>query len=237
MSFVRNIAADLVDKRLWPLAAILVIALVAVPVVLSNPASESGGTAPLSAAGQGPVPGLPAVNSTPGGGPIGGSPRNPFRQQHLPRPLVSNPSGIGPATAGSASAASGGDTSGGGSSGASGGSTPGGGSTTPSQQVTKLRVKFGPSDGSRPTRDITDGTPLPSASNPLLVYVGLKSDGKTALFLVSSDAQPQGDGVCRPNRAICSELELKPGQTEFFDVTGPGGTVQYELDVVRVVKG
>jgi hypothetical protein len=236
MSFVRNIAADLVDKRLWPLAAMLVLALVAVPVLLGKSAPSTQGGPPVAPPVQGPLSGLLAATTTPGGGPIGGSARDPFRQQHLPKPLVASASGIGPATAGAASAEAGGGSGAGGStdSGSGGsGSGSGGGSTT-AGPVTTLRVRFGPSDSSRPVRNLVDGAPLPNASLPLLVYLGLK--GNSAVFLVSSDAQPQGDGKCLPTKAICSELHLKPGQTQFFDVTGPGGTVQYELDVVGIVR-
>ena len=80
-------------------------------------------------------------------------------------------------------------------------------------------------------------TPLPSPTNPLLVYLGQDKTGKVGGFLVSSDAQPQGDGRCEPDKSICSTLYMKAGDTEFFDVTGPGGTVQYELEVLKVTKG
>jgi hypothetical protein len=40
-AFVRNLAADLVAKRLWPVAAALVIALVAIPVVLAGGGEET----------------------------------------------------------------------------------------------------------------------------------------------------------------------------------------------------
>jgi hypothetical protein len=83
---------------------------------------------------------------------------------------------------------------------------------------------------------VVPGTPLPTGDNPLIVFVKLGGDGRTAEFLVSADAQPQGDGRCKPNKAICAELFLKPGETEFFDVVGPSGTVQYVLDVIKVVK-
>ncbi|MGH2942678.1 MAG: hypothetical protein ACRDLN_07900, partial [Solirubrobacteraceae bacterium] len=36
MNFARALIRELVDKRLWPVAAVLVVALVAVPVVLSR---------------------------------------------------------------------------------------------------------------------------------------------------------------------------------------------------------
>ena len=47
-AFVRSTIDDLVEKRLWPVAAVLLIALIAIPVLLSNPADEQ--PAPVSTA-------------------------------------------------------------------------------------------------------------------------------------------------------------------------------------------
>ena len=44
MSFVRNLYADLMEKRLWPVALGLLVALVAIPVLLAKPAGESAST-------------------------------------------------------------------------------------------------------------------------------------------------------------------------------------------------
>ncbi len=47
-AFVRSTIDDLVEKRLWPVAAVLLIALIAIPVLLRNPADEA--PAPVSTA-------------------------------------------------------------------------------------------------------------------------------------------------------------------------------------------
>ena len=94
-------------------------------------------------------------------------------------------------------------------------------------------MRFGRANAARKKYDLSAGSPVPSPSNPLLVYLGQAKGGQSA-FLVSSDAQPQGDGRCSPDRSICSTLYMKAGDTEFFDVTGPGGTVQYELEVLKL---
>ncbi len=41
MSFVNGIVNDLRERRLWPIALVLLVALVAVPVLLSNSSSDS----------------------------------------------------------------------------------------------------------------------------------------------------------------------------------------------------
>jgi len=61
-------------------------------------------------------------------------------------------------------------------------------------------------------------------------------DGKTAVFLLSSDATATGDGHCRPSPKSCQTIEVKEGDTEFFDLTVNGEPVQYQLDVVKVFK-
>jgi hypothetical protein len=238
---IRNIFADLVDRRLWPVAVVLVAALVAVPVLLvKKPTSHSGapsaqhGVAGTSA----PALGAQAVDlAHPAGGPVVGSTKNPFLQQHLPKATsaTSGSSGaLGPAKPGSGGGA-GGTQPGSGATPA----TPGGGSTTGSggsrhtAPGATLEVRFGLAQGRRTKHEVSPGSPLPSPTNPLLVYLGQSKDGKAA-FLVSSDAQPQGDGQCKPDKSICSTLYLKQGGTEFFDVTGPTGTVQYELEVLHV---
>jgi hypothetical protein len=239
MSTLRAVYVDLIDKRLWPLAVGLALALVAIPVLLSKPAPPVEPPVSTLAAKPGPMLADPASQVTPSGGPVPGNAKNPFRQRHVPKPMTSSPAAIGPAPASSGGEPTTSAGSGGGSttSGGPTGSPPvgsGGAPPRPAPSVVRLRVKFGTSSGRRTTRDLVDGSPLPTSDNPLLVYLGIKAGKPT--FLVSSDAQPRGDGTCLPNKAICSELRLDPGETEFFDVTGPGGTVQYQLDVVRVVR-
>jgi hypothetical protein len=48
-SFASNVARDLVDKRLWPVAAALLLALIAVPVLLGRGGSEPAPTRALTA--------------------------------------------------------------------------------------------------------------------------------------------------------------------------------------------
>jgi hypothetical protein len=238
MSPVRNAIAELVDRRLWPLAVVLAAAVVAIPVLLTKHPSSS---APASSVAATPAPaaGQPAVElQTSDGGPVVGKVRNPFNQQHVPKASTStNPANaLGPAHASTGSTA--GTSNGSASSPSSGGSvsTPPVTHRTPTRSSTPgavLEVRFGLANGARRKYDVSPGSPLPSATNPLLVYLGQAKGGQSS-FLVSSDAQPQGDGRCEPDRSICSTLYLRAGDTEFFDVTGVGGTVQYELEVLKL---
>ena len=69
----------------------------------------------------------------------------------------------------------------------------------------------------------------------LLIFLG-STDGKTATFLPSSDAVPQGDGKCTPSRDACNELTLKPGESAHFEVATASGIKQYVLEVDKLVK-
>jgi len=79
--------------------------------------------------------------------------------------------------------------------------------------------------------------PLPSATNPFLVYVGVLPDKKTAVFLVSADVKATGEGACKPRTSSCETVELRHGDTEYFAVTGEDGKVTwYQLDFGHTTK-
>ena len=87
MSAVTGVITELREKRLWPVAVALLIAIVAVPVLLS--ASNKPGLAPqISAlqAGGIPTPALPAVSvtTTPSDAHLSGPARNPFALDRPP---------------------------------------------------------------------------------------------------------------------------------------------------------
>jgi hypothetical protein len=240
---LRGIVADLVERRLWPVAVVLVAALIAGPTLLLTSAPKPP-AAPLGAESQ-PAPALaaPALSlSTPPSGPVEGTLKNPFLQQHVPKP-TSTSTTVSPvtlSTLSSGTSSSGSSSSGTSSSSSSGSSRSSGssssGSATPAQPGVRIAVRFGRVGGTRATHHIGETTALPSRYFAVLVFLTLGKDGKTASFLISSDAQAQGDGRCEPNASICSTLLLKPGQTETFDVLEPGGDVQYRLDYLSVVS-
>ena len=104
--------------------------------------------------------------------------------------------------------------------------------------VYHLSLRFGRAEASqlKTYHDVARLSPLPTADNPFFVYTGVLKDGKTAVFLLSSDATATGDGHCRPSAKSCQTIEVKEGDTEFFDLTVDGEAVQYQLDVVKVFK-
>ena len=86
MSLVRDLWADLVDKRLWPVAVVLVLALVAIPTLLREPAA-SPVPAPAPVADTGPahmVSDPSAIAAARPRGAVVGEAKNPFDQKHVP---------------------------------------------------------------------------------------------------------------------------------------------------------
>jgi hypothetical protein len=256
MSFLRNLATDLVEKRLWPIAAALVAALVAVPLVLGGggkavapdaPAGPAAGGSPGGVAQTLKVSGsVPAERSRPGrarnpfevlrGGEDEAAPTGGGATAVVAAPVTSTASSVGapgiagvtgvPGTFGSAPAGPGGK---------QGGGSTGGGSTGGDDReldVYRVSLRFGRPGAMRTIRDIARLTPLPSADNPFFVFLGVLKDRKTLVFMLSSDTQATGDGTCRPSARDCQTIELRAGDTEFFDlVTEDGTEVQYQMDV------
>ncbi len=236
MSLARGIWADLVDKRLWPVALALVVAAVTIPVLLHKQADKVTGRTAAREAG----PRLPAGSSISlnqehaQGMLVGGRMHDPFHQLHLPKPsTTASTSALGPAKASSGASTPSGQ---GGTAPPSGGGGSSGGGHKPKATAANVRVAFGKTGGSLKSYDLVPLTPLSSASDPVLVFLGVQKDGKTAAFLVSSDASPQGDGNCSPSRSVCATLTVRAGDTVFIDVAASAGNVQYELDVKRVTS-
>ncbi len=85
MTVPRNILKELLERKLWPIALVLIIALVAVPVLLTKKAPTDIVTPPT-----GPLPyssgtTLPAISvqTTPGNSKLSGKGRNPFTPQKV----------------------------------------------------------------------------------------------------------------------------------------------------------
>jgi hypothetical protein len=79
---------------------------------------------------------------------------------------------------------------------------------------------------------------LPSTELPVLIYMGVLKDGKTAVFLVDHGVTPIGDGECNPSPEECETIRLKVGETEFLDVADDTGNVtdQFQLDLIKIHK-
>jgi hypothetical protein len=252
MKPVRNVLNELVERRLWPVALLLVLALVAVPLLLAkSPSSTAGTAAPDAASPAGAAIAAAAAAAAPspppGGGPVvsvaqgeepkarlRGQAKNPFRQQHVP--AAPTTSTVTAATAGASSSPA--PTGGPGDSGSAGRGNPHAHpQPRPEPQPTfayaSIDVRFGHAGKRlRTIRDVPRLTPLPNATHPVVVFLGTRRDRATAVFLVSTDVHVQGLGQCVPAPKDCEAIELREGDTAFLDFTEADGTVQqYELDL------
>lgn len=242
-TFFKNVWADLVEKRLWPIALVLVLALVAVPTLIKKDAADPAMTAPggvAAIAGAANAGGDEVIALDTGGaaGPQhGATGRNPFKQLFVPKAkstaAADGQAGADSGNPGKAGGGSGGDTGTGGDT-KSGDSKP----TTVKKTTTtyKVNLRFGQAGAMRTMKDVARLTPLPSASNPFFVFLGVKDQGSTVVFLVSSDAKATGDGTCKPSASQCETIEMKAGETEFFDVSTDEGVRQYQLDITSIKK-
>ena len=241
MTTLRNIWADLVEKRLWPIAVVLAAGLLAVPLVLAkggdDPAKLPAAGAAIAASSGADETEIVTLDVAPKVRRHDGHGRDPFVQ-----PKTADPDKV-EALSSSTTTDGGGDTGGGGG-GDSTSTDPAPAPTTKTKSskpkssgpTYTVDLRFGQADSMKTLRDVDRLTPLPSASSPFFVYLGAKSGGKTLVFLVSSDAKATGDGTCKPSKSNCETIELQVGDTEFFDLTTTDGVQQYQMDIVKIEK-
>jgi hypothetical protein len=245
MSVINDTWRFLVGRRLWPVAILLVAAAAAVPMLLAKDPAPTPAEAPTAAVkadkdavlAEDPIVTQASDGDRSGRRQVLGSRKDPFKPKVTPTPT---PKPEAAATAGPGSSSSTGA-----STGATGGDTPSTGAspapdtTTPvvpkkkKYELYELSVRFGASSGRPPHKRVKRLQALPSNSNAVLIYLGVLDDKKTAVFLLDSGVVAEGDGDCKPSRAQCETIQIREGETEFFDV--PGGA-QYELDVVKIHK-
>jgi hypothetical protein len=249
-NFLRSVLDDLVEKRLWPVAVALVLAMIAIPVLLSSSAGTPPAPAPpvtSPAVSGGGLSAFEPVVSTEGKKSSeirkdleGFQSKDPFKPQNLggggsgtaAASASAQPTVDGSAAAGGSSVAPAGGTSG--SSGSSGGTTTSGGDTSTgssggsSESKTfyyayTVDVRFG-KEGNLDRKTLTQLRSLPSSQDPVVVFMGVKDDGETAIFLVSSEASTTGEGNCEPDDT-CTFLYMKDGDEQTIEAVNAANEV------------
>jgi hypothetical protein len=251
--FLQDLYYDLKDRHLLPLVALLIVAIVAVPIALGQSSSEEPGapaeagiaTPSAAASGSGEL----VAKATPGLRDYRKrlsrmKAENPFKQQYT------GEENEGPArssTAGSTESA---------------GTVPTGEPSEPSYsppvdrggepnpdrltyysyaidvRVTPGGSQEGDSAGeSTVRRDLPELTMLPSRETPAVIYMGSTKDGKKALMMVSSNVEAIfGDAKCALGSDSCQLLVMEPGIPETFVYGGEGRTFKIELIKVHLVE-
>jgi hypothetical protein len=183
-------------------------------------------------------------------------PSNPFRP---PRKVLRNgqqsqtdsgpqssstPGGGGSAPSGGNNLVVGGDLvvgGGGGDTGTGGGDTGGGdtgGGDTPTKTVQYayvIDVTFEANGRTRKIKSMDRLDMLPSVESPLLLFLGVASDGGNAIFLVDSTLEAAGEGECRPSEDECAFLHLGAGSEHAF-TNLEGDSYSLRVDEIRRVK-
>ncbi|HEX3979405.1 MAG TPA: hypothetical protein VHW96_24245 [Solirubrobacteraceae bacterium] len=103
--------------------------------------------------------------------------------------------------------------------------------------VYSVSVRFG-KDLSVPVKnDLARLTPLPNVMAPQVMFMGVMSDGSSAVFALHAGIGHTGPGLCRPDHVHCSAIVLKAGQTEHLSVPGAnGGHQDLALRVVKIAS-
>jgi hypothetical protein len=256
-TFLLDIWNDLRARRLWPVAVLLVAALVAAPVVLSKKSEEPSVT-----------PGAPAANKSRSDGPKGpaalaqvkldelgeGSgaslssfdPSDPFAPPRSVLEQVQEEAAGGTPDAG---APTGGDT------GSTGGETTGGGTpdtggtgdtgtgddgtggdeTKTTEYTYVIDVTFTANGRKRQIDGMRKLDILPSQASPLLIFMGVTDTAGNAVFLVDSTLQTAGEGKCEPSGAECAFLYLGAGSEQEF-TNDEGDSYTLRIDQIRRIQ-
>lgn len=261
MNLINDTWRGLVQRKLWPVALLLVAALVAVPLALAkNPEAP---VPPVASASGAKAEGMPTTyvsatedtdeNATERRRVLGAE-KDPFEPAPLPK--VTKKKAKKQATASKAAKTttpSSTPKTGSGSTGITSGGGGGGGASaptappvsaaptaTPTPTVPKfsIKVRFGTTEGELATKTVERLSVLPDEENPVIVYRGVGDGGKIAIFELTGDVTAQGDGKCLPTPEDCQYLKLRVGETEFITVkdTGDVTDAQYQLDLVKIYK-
>jgi hypothetical protein len=249
-----DVVYDLRNKGLLPVVILLLVAIVAVPVLISRGGSSSSGTlqptagkAPLST----PETESAVVSYNPGVRDYKKrlddlSAKNPFHQEFAKsaaeasqlNSTVATSSSTGSAGGGSTDATAPAESGGSGGSGGSGAGSTGDKKKKKQKVVTSYQVNLLAGDVEStltPFENVPAMTPLPSQDAPAVLFYGLTGDHKQVQFLVSNRVGTlNGPGTCVPAPDDCALLTLGPGQSEDLLYTGNGKT--YRIVVAEIKR-
>jgi hypothetical protein len=263
---LRSLRSDLLDRRVLPVLVVLGLALAGAvayaalagggspkpaPALAAVPAPAAPGASSVTEASANPHA---AVSETTEGGHYqhhAGS-RNPFTPLLPPKASATSASKSAATTSTTASAgepSSTGTSSGGGSS-SSGGATP----SQPSAPAPKpkpkpkpkpayvVNLQFGlvpaaPAEPQLTPYELRARRPLPSASDPWLIFTGVHGTPFQAVFTLSREAILKGPAVCQPSTAQCETIELPAGKSEQLEyLEANGQSAVYEVKVLTIAR-
>jgi hypothetical protein len=253
--FLLDVYYDLKERHLLPVVAVLLVALVALPFVLSQGSDSSGEESEGVAVATPSTSSLVVAKAAPGLRDY----RRRLREEHAKNPFVQQYAEPEEGEAGAEGAAGEEGASVTVESSESSGSsiegtettTPGEGSSEPPEEG-RLRyyswaidVRIAPvSSGQgkdKPQASVRHNLPgltmLPSRSVPALTFIGVTKNEKSAVMLVSDKVTGLfGDGVCTEGSEHCQLLVLEPGIPETVVYGANSRTYRIELLKIRLLK-
>ena len=261
IGLLRRMVSELREKRLWPAAVALLVAIVAVPMALSkSSAATPVAQAPRSTPPPSTGTSLPALNvqSTPAQSRLTGSARDPFSQQRTGTSSNTSQTAATAATSASSAVATAATAAAAGiANGGTGSSTSATTTTstttpttiTPNAKPTPTTTALSATQSYHVTLAITNSSGgldtvdplerlsvLPSEQQPMLVELGVLKGGHRVLFVVQRGTVVNGPGICTPGPIDCEILSLGQDQTEALAVQSSTGVVPGPLFAVTAIK-
>ncbi len=250
---LQDLYYDLKDRHLLPLVALLIVAIVAVPIALGQSGSEEPEDGAAAAAA---IAGTSAVASGSGELVAKATPGLRDYRKRLSRMEAEDPfeqQFHGKSSEETGGAVEGGDESAGAPSSSTlepsaptfsppldGDGEPDPDRLTYFSYAIDVRVVPGGSQGSGEAtvrRNLPELTMLPNRETPAAIYMGSTKDGKKALMMVSSNVEAIfGDAKCALGSDSCQLLVMEPGVPETFVYGGEGRTFKIELLKVHLVE-
>ena len=87
-------------------------------------------------------------------------------------------------------------------------------------------------------REVEPSSPVPDKNAPVLTYLGVDSEAKKALMLVSLEATSLlGDNECVSGSSVCQIIALEPKSAEVVEFGEAGTRYKFELLDIEPVKG
>ncbi|MBE2316616.1 hypothetical protein DVA67_011560 [Solirubrobacter sp. CPCC 204708] len=262
MNLITDTWRGLVRRKLWPVALLLVGALVAVPMFLAKEPEVT----PAPANAQAQVEGLPATYVTAATEDSAleedatskrhralGAEKDPFEPAPLPKAkkkktkkatktstAKTEPAATETDSAKTEPSTGSGDAGGGASEPSAPVATPTPTATPTPAPDNSVRVRFTRVEETTadelPAVTVEELSVLPDEENPVVVFQGLEKKGKIAVFELTGNATVEGDGECEPSPTDCRIVRLRAGETVFITVkdTGEETDAQYQLDLVKI---
>jgi hypothetical protein len=243
---IKSIWSDLREKRLWPVAVVMLIAIVAIPTVLAKSATTpapTGDTAIAETAGKTSILALDSESAEASG--TGSSldvfaPDDPFAP---PRASVRELETVDATAAGADEIVDVNVGDGGGGGGGEIDETvdielPAPRSETKTETTSYeyvADISFWQGERRRQIKGLRKLDMLPNESAPLLIFMGAQGDGGNATFLVDSTLTTAGEGDCRPSPGNCAFVDVGPGAEHVF-TTEEGESFRLRVEEIRRVK-